>query len=180
MRVISGIERGRKLKTLDGQEVRPTTDKVKEAIFSSLQFEISGSVVLDLFAGSGQMGIEALSRGAVRAIFVDHSPRSLAVTRENLEVTHFTERAQIYQTEAEAFLQMLSSKIDIAILDPPYRKGIIKKILPLLISHMQKDGWIVCEHETALVLPNTMKEWSIQKERKYGTITVTIYKRGEA
>ena len=123
MRVIAGSARGRKLKTLEGMDVRPTTDKVKEAIFSAIQFDLPDAAVLDLFAGSGQMGIEALSRGAASVVFVDRSARSLQVTRENLESVQFAEQAQLHQTEAQSFLQSTAMQFDIAILDPPDRKG---------------------------------------------------------
>ena len=108
MRVIAGSARGRRLKTLEGMDVRPTTDKVKEAIFSAIQFDLPDAAVLDLFAGSGQMGIEALSRGAASVVFVDRSARSLQVTRENLESVQFAEQAQLHQTEAQSFLQPCS------------------------------------------------------------------------
>ena len=99
MRVIAGSAKGRKLKTLEGLDVRPTTDKVKEAIFSAIQFDLPGAVVLDLFAGSGQMGIEALSRGAETAVFVDRSARSLQMTKENLESVQLAAQAQLHQAE---------------------------------------------------------------------------------
>ena len=136
MRVIAGSARGRRLKTLEGMDVRPTTDKVKEAIFSAIQFDLPDAAVLDLFAGSGQMGIEALSRGAASVVFVDRSARSLQVTRENLESVQFAEQAQLHQTEAQSFLQSTAMQFDIAILDPPYRKGMHEKLLPLLAEHM--------------------------------------------
>ena len=122
MRVIAGSARGRKLKTLEGMDVRPTTDKVKEAIFSAIQFDLPDAAVLDLFAGSGQMGIEALSRGAASVVFVDRSARSLQVTRENLESVQFAEQAQLHQTEAQSFLQSTAMQFDIAI-GPAVSKG---------------------------------------------------------
>ena len=123
MRVIAGSARGRRLKTLEGMDVRPTTDKVKEAIFSAIQFDLPDAAVLDLFAGSGQMGIEALSRGAASVVFVDRSARSLQVTRENLESVQFAEQAQLHQTEAQSFFQYTAKQFDNSIIDPPYRKG---------------------------------------------------------
>ena len=124
MRVIAGSARGRRLKTLEGMDVRPTTDKVKEAIFSAIQFDLPDAAVLDLFAGSGQMGIEALSRGAASVVFVDRSARSLQVTRENLESVQFAEQAQLHQTEAQSFFKSTAIQFDISIQDPPDRKGI--------------------------------------------------------
>ena len=112
MRVIAGSAKGRKLKTLEGLDVRPTTDKVKEAIFSAIQFDLPGAVVLDLFAGSGQMGIEALSRGAETAVFVDRSARSLQMTKENLESVQLAAQAQLHQAEAQSFLQTTAMQFD--------------------------------------------------------------------
>lgn len=140
MRVIAGSAKGRKLKTLEGLDVRPTTDKVKEAIFSAIQFDLPGAVVLDLFAGSGQMGIEALSRGAETAVFVDRSARSLQMTKENLESVQLAAQAQLHQAEAQSFLQTTAMQFDIAILDPPYRKGFHEKLLPLLAERMADRG----------------------------------------
>ena len=169
MRVIAGSAKGRKLKTLEGLDVRPTTDKVKEAIFSAIQFDLPGAVVLDLFAGSGQMGIEALSRGAETAVFVDRSARSLQMTKENLE------SVQLHQAEAQSFLQTTAMQFDIAILDPPYRKGFHEKLLPLLAERMADEGIVICEHETGLEMPETVGVLEQKKQKKYGAITVTTY-----
>ena len=162
MRVIAGSARGRRLKTLEGMDVRPTTDKVKEAIFSAIQFDLPDAAVLDLFAGSGQMGIEALSRGAASVVFVDRSARSLQVT-------------QLHQTEAQSFLQSTAMQFDIAILDPPYRKGMHEKLLPLLAEHMADNGIVICEHETGLEMPQSVGILEQKKQKKYGAITVTTY-----
>jgi 16S rRNA (guanine(966)-N(2))-methyltransferase RsmD len=175
MRVIAGSARGRRLKTLEGMDVRPTTDKVKEAIFSAIQFDLPDAAVLDLFAGSGQMGIEALSRGAASVVFVDRSARSLQVTRENLESVQFAEQAQLHQTEAQSFLQSTAMQFDIAILDPPYRKGMHEKLLPLLAEHMADNGIVICEHETGLEMPQSVGVLEQKKQKKYGAITVTTY-----
>ena len=110
MRVITGTARGRKLITLEGDDVRPTTDKVKEALFSIIQFEIEGRRILDLFAGSGQLGIEALSRGAKNAVFVDSSKKSVEVVRQNLEATGFSKSAVVLNTDSLAFLRTRAEK----------------------------------------------------------------------
>ena len=175
MRVIAGSAKGRKLKTLEGLDVRPTTDKVKEAIFSAIQFDLPGAVVLDLFAGSGQMGIEALSRGAETAVFVDRSARSLQMTKENLESVQLAAQAQLHQAEAQSFLQTTAMQFDIAILDPPYRKGFHEKLLPLLAGPMADEGIVICEHETGLEMPETVGVLEQKKQKKYGAITVTTY-----
>ncbi len=121
MRIISGTARGRRLKTLEGMDVRPTTEKVKEAIFSSIQFDLPQATVLDLFAGSGQLGLEALSRGAKRAYLIDHSPKALSVIRENVAAAGFSEQAEVIQTEAAAFLKSSAPTMqwDLVFLDPP-------------------------------------------------------------
>ena len=117
MRVITGTARGRVLRTLEGEDVRPTTDRVKEAVFSIIQFEIEGRRVLDLFAGSGQLGIEALSRGAASATFVDMSKDSLSTVKYNLEHTKLGDNAKVVQTDALSFLKLTKDKFDIVFLD---------------------------------------------------------------
>ncbi len=180
MRVITGTAKGIHLKTLEGLDVRPTTDRVKEGMFSSIQFDISGSTVLDLFAGSGQLGIEALSRGAKQAVFVDHSPQAIRVIRENLEKTGLQERAQVYQKESEHFFALCpDSFFDFIFLDPPYRKDILQKILPDLIQKMKKNGKIICEHEKDLEMPEKFLDLQLQKNYLYGKIVVSVYTLNE-
>lgn len=176
MRVITGTARGRRLRTLEGNDVRPTTDKVKEAIFSIIQFDIEGSAVLDLFAGSGQMGIEALSRGAFSCVFVDNSRSSIEVVRENVENTGFKKQSRISNIESGNFLKMSVDRFDIAFLDPPYSKGLIEASMPLLAEKMSDRGIIVCEHEKGLVLPESYGKMFKSKVYKYGKIEVTLYR----
>ncbi len=175
MRVITGSAKGRKLKTLEGMDVRPTTDKVKEAIFSSIQFDLPDAQVLDLFAGSGQMGIEAISRGAAYVVFVDQSARSLKTVQENLSACQMIAQAECHQMEACSFLQRSTQKFHIAILDPPYRKNVLERVLPLLAAHMLEDGLVVCEHESGHSLPDQVETLVRIKEKKYGAIQVTTY-----
>lgn len=175
MRVITGTARGRRLKTLDGADVRPTTDKVKEAVFSAIQFEIENAKVIDLFSGSGQMGIEALSRGADSAVFTDIAKRSVEVTKENLEITGFDKQSRVINTDGIDFLKTTSEKFDIAILDPPYRHGLIEQALPFLEKVMNDGGKIICEHERGLKLPDNFERMSIKKIYNYGKISVTIF-----
>ncbi|MBR3679942.1 MAG: 16S rRNA (guanine(966)-N(2))-methyltransferase RsmD [Oscillospiraceae bacterium] len=176
MRVITGSARGRKLLTPEGLDTRPTTDKVKEAIGSALQFDFCGAKVLDLFAGSGQMAVEALSRGARAATLIDTNPKAIACIRQNIDHCGFSEIAAVLRTDAVAFLQRCREQFDIALLDPPYENGILPKILPLLIPHMAKNGIIVCEHEPELQLPERIENFYLQKVKKYGKITVSIYR----
>ena len=123
MRVITGSARGRRLKELEGMETRPTTDRVKEGLFSALQCDIEGRKVLDLFAGTGQLGIECLSRGAASAVFVDRRADAVKLIRENLKVTELTDRARVVSGDSMEFLKSLREKFDLIFLDPPYQSG---------------------------------------------------------
>ncbi len=176
MRVITGTAKGIHLKTLEGLDVRPTTDRVKEGMFSSIQFDLAGAVVLDLFAGSGQLGIEALSRGAKQAVFVDHSPHAIRVIKENLEKTGFQSKAQIYQKESEHFFALCPDAFfDFIFLDPPYRKDILQNILPNLEKKLKKTGKMICEHEKELKMPEEIFNLRLQKNYFYGKIVVSVY-----
>ncbi len=182
MRVITGSARGRRLVTVPGNDlVRPTSEKVKEAVFSSIQFDIEGRRVLDLFAGCGQMGIEALSRGALKSTFVDSSEVSLLAVRKNLSGTPFEDDAVIFKSDYQSFLIKTKDTFDIAFLDPPYNKGILEKALPLITSKMSDYGIIICEHPTDEKLPESVEDFSVFKNYKFGKTTVTVYKkRGNA
>lgn len=178
MRVITGTARGRRLKTLDGSDiVRPTADKVKEAMFSIVQFDLEDAVVLDLFAGSGQLGIEALSRGAAKAYFVDSSPASIGVIRENLQHTQLEENAVVVNMPNSAFLRTTPAKFDIAFLDPPYGKKLIQRSLPALTERMSDNGIIVCEHESDCRLQESENGFLISKVYNYGKISLTVYRK---
>ena len=180
MRVITGIARGMRLKTLEGTDVvRPTAEKIKESMFSIVQFDLEDAVVLDLFAGSGQLGIEALSRGASKAYFVDNSPASIAVVRENLKHTKLEESAVVCNMPNSAFLRTTPAKFDIAFLDPPYGKKLIQRSLPALVNVMSENGIIVCEHEKECRLPEEEGCFRIHKTYKYGQICLTVYRRIE-
>lgn len=177
MRVITGSARGMVLKTLEGNDVRPTTDKVKEAVFSAIQFEIEGRRVLDLFAGSGQLGIEALSRGAKEAVFVDSDKNAIKTVKENLTKTRLGDNAAVLQTDSVAFLGMTDKIFDIAFLDPPYLTGLLQKALSRLDGHMASGGIAICEHPCTEALPDEQGGLKKQKEYKYGKIAVTIYRK---
>ena len=176
MRVITGLARGRKLVTLEGEDVRPTTDMVKEAIFSVIQFDIEGSVVLDLFSGSGQLGIEALSRGAKYCRFVDKSQASAEITRQNVTACGFVRDSAVSVMDSIDFVRGVRMTFDIAFLDPPYRHGLIEQALPLLESKMSDRGIVVCEHEKGLVLPDNVGKLEKKKTYRYGKIEVTVYR----
>lgn len=176
MRVITGTARGRRLITLEGEDVRPTTDRVKEALFSIIQFETEGRKVLDLFAGSGQLGIEALSRGAKSAVFVDLSKKSVEVVKQNLESTGLGKNAIVLNTDSIAFAASRADRYDVAFLDPPYRTGLLQKALPLTANIMNEGGVIVCEAPFDEELPETAGGFKMTKEYKYGKIKLVTYR----
>ncbi|MCI9194143.1 MAG: 16S rRNA (guanine(966)-N(2))-methyltransferase RsmD [Angelakisella sp.] len=179
MRVITGTARGRKLAALEGVEVRPTTDMVKEAMFSILQFEVEGANVLDLFAGSGQLGIEALSRGARACVFVDSSRDSQNITRQNLQHTGLSSAARVAAMDYAAFLRSTKDTFDIALLDPPYEKGLAADALPLLVDKMSPGGAILCETRKGEPMPERVGEFAIHRTYRYGKIALTLYRRVE-
>lgn len=178
MRVITGIARGKRLVTPDGRDVRPTSEKVKEALFSALQFDIEGRRILDLFAGSGQLGIEALSRGAESAVFVDSSAASVKIINKNLENTGFTENSKVYTQDYSSFTAMCRDTFDIVFLDPPYANGLlvpaIKSVLPLVSDY----GTVVCEHPGEVELPEDIGGFCVYRTYRYGKINVTMYRKG--
>lgn len=175
MRVITGIARGHKLIAPEGLDVRPTSDKVKEGVFSSIQFELEGAYVLDLFAGSGQMGIEALSRGAVRAVFVDSSARSVKCVNENLKSTRLDKLAEVITRDSYDYIKLTSQTFDIIILDPPYRHGHIPKLLPLAAAKLRDGGFIICEYEKEAGTPEAPEGMTLRKEYSYGKICVAVF-----
>ncbi|MBD5139685.1 MAG: 16S rRNA (guanine(966)-N(2))-methyltransferase RsmD [Ruminococcus sp.] len=177
MRVITGSARGRRLSAPAGLDVRPTADKVKEAVFSVVQFDLAGSAVLDLFAGSGQLGIEALSRGAKSCVFVDSSRVSVETAKENIAAAGFKNESTVMNSDAEQYLRMCRQAFDIAFIDPPYKKGLIEKVMPLLCGHMSDRGIAVCEHEKGLELPESFGELVKSKTYRYGKTEVTLYRQ---
>lgn len=176
MRVITGSARGRKLETLSGEDVRPTTDKVKESVFSIIQFQLQGRMFLDLFAGSGQIGIEALSRGAKGAYFLDMRRDAVAVIRKNLSATGLEDKAEVRCADSLMFLSSCPVKFDIAFVDPPYNKGIAKKALEALPSVMNQSGVIVVETAAEEELPESTGEFVLDRTYRYGKIKITTYR----
>lgn len=175
MRVISGSARGAKLHTLEGLSTRPTTDRVKEAVFSSVQFLIPGARVLDLFAGSGQMGIECLSRGALSCVFTDSNPRAAEIVKENLKICFLFDKSRVVNMQAQRFLASCREEFDLVFLDPPYNMGILDEILQKVCDITARGGIIMAESELswqAKNLPDGLKE---VKRFKYGKIAVTKF-----
>ncbi|MCR5040563.1 MAG: 16S rRNA (guanine(966)-N(2))-methyltransferase RsmD [Clostridia bacterium] len=176
MRVITGAARGRRLVTLEGEEVRPTTEKVKEAVFSAIQFELEGRRFLDLFAGSGQMGIEALSRGAADCVFVDFSRQAVGIIEENLRHTGLEDRASVLNADAAKFIRNTAETFDVVFIDPPYGKNLVGAVLPDAVDHTKKTGVIVCETESGAELPETVGCFVRDRVKKYGKTGVVIYR----
>ncbi len=179
MRVITGEARGRKLVTLEGEDVRPTTDRVKEGMFNIIQFELEGANVIDLFAGSGQLGIEALSRGAKHCTFVDSANRSIEVVKQNLKTVGFEKRASVFCGDSKMYISLSRDKFDIALLDPPYNKNIIDAVLPSVAEKMTDYGVIICESALDETLPQTAGEFGIHREYRYGKIKLTAYRKNK-
>lgn len=177
MRVITGSARGRRLITLDGNDVRPTTDRVKEAMFSAIQFDIEGRRVLDLFAGSGHLGIEALSRGAAQVIFTDSSQEAINVIKQNIDKCSFDSGAKVIKTDFAGYLSMTPDVFDIAFVDPPYGKGLLAKALELLPRVMSEFGIIVCEHPVTEELPAEIDGFILHRTYKFGKIAFSVYRR---
>lgn len=180
MRVITGSARGRRLKELEGMETRPTTDRVKEGMFSALQFDIEGRRILDLFAGTGQLGIECLSRGAASAVFVDRRADAVKLIRENLKITDLTDRARIVSADSLEYLKGLREKFDIILLDPPYEAGLLEPAIEMIAKFdiLASHGIIVAEHPVGKVLPILPAPYRLHKTYRYGKIGMTIFRRG--
>ena len=178
MRVITGSARGRRLKELEGLETRPTTGKVKEALFSVIQFDIEGRRVLDLFAGTGQLGIEALSRGAECAVFVERRRDALQVIRENLEACGMTDKARVVNGDAMSYLKS-GEKFDLIFLDPPYASGLLEQALEEIvrIDICRRHGIIVADSAADKTLPALAGPYALYREYRYGKIKLTVYHR---
>ncbi len=183
MRVIAGDHKGRQLKAVPGKTTRPTTDKVKEAVFQVIGPFFTGGAVLDLFAGSGSLGIEALSRGMERAVFVDKHPKAIHTIHENLRTLNITGQAEVFRADAYRAVQAAAKRelaFSLILLDPPYKQGGYEKLLKVIIEQelLHPDGMIYCEHDTAEVLPETVGSLAVWKQENYGgTTAMTIYRR---
>jgi RNA methyltransferase, RsmD family len=188
LRVISGEAKGRPLKAVPGQTTRPTTDKVKEALFSMIGPYFDGEIVLDLFAGTGGLGIEALSRGAGKAVFIDTNPRSIEVVRANLETARVADRAEVYRNDARKAIKLLERKgfrFDLIFLDPPYAMKDCGELLDELAARgLTADGAVaVVEHESGFDYGDRIGSFERRRLATYGETAVSIYHKtdgGEA
>lgn len=183
MRVISGEAKGRPLKAVPGQTTRPTTDKVKEALFSMIGPYFDGEQALDLFAGTGGLGIEALSRGAGRCVFVDANPKSVEVVKRNLEATRCLERAEVYRNDARKAIKLLEKRgirFDLIFLDPPYAMRDCDDLLNDMAARgLVADGAIaVVEHASEFEYGERIGEFVRRRHATYGETALSIYSYG--
>ena len=179
MRVITGKARGVVLKTPEGLATRPTTDRVKEALFNIIQFEIPTARVLDLFGGTGQLGIEALSREAKSAVFVDEREEACRLIRENLKRTKLEQQARVVRSDYMAYLKTCKDKFDIILLDPPYAEVFLENSLKMIteIDILQSGGIIVAERPIGKELPWEFPGYARSRDYKYGKTLITIYRK---
>ena len=182
MRVISGIARGSKIETIDSLKTRPTLDRVKEALFNILQNDIKDSIVLDLFAGSGALGIESLSRGAKKAYFCDNNIDAIKVIKRNLEKTRLIDNAEVFFGDYTKLLNKIKEKIDIIFIDPPYKSDFGVKALKELINKelINENSIIVIETDEIdrdIKELNDVRGVTIIDERKYGRANLIFVKK---
>lgn len=180
MRVITGSARGARLATLEGMDTRPTAERVKEAVFSSIQFEIEGRQVLDLFAGSGQLGIEALSRGAKSAVFVDSNRQAVDIVKENLSHVKLFQQSSVFTDDSLSYMEHTKTVFDIVFIDPPYGKGIAEKALELAVKHVSGHGVIICETARMDPMPPSAGDFTLVSDRNYGKTAIRIYRNKNA
>ena len=177
MRVITGEAKGRALETLEGADTRPTVARVKEGIFSAIAFEIAGRRVLDLFAGSGQIGIEALSRGARSCLFVDRNQKAAAVIGRNLATTSLADRATVICGDALSVLSRQSEPFDLVFLDPPYAAELLVPCLTQLADKVSAGGTVLCESDRDTALPETVGGLQLHRQYRYGRVVVRLYRK---
>ena len=180
MRVISGKNRGTKLYTLEGLETRPTLDRVKESLFNIINFDIPNCVFLDLFAGSGAIGIEAASRGAKKVVMCEKSKEAINVINKNLEKTRLKDEVKLFNEDFEKCISKLQEKFDIIYLDPPYKTDYAFKAVNLLLEKqlIKEETIIIIETDIEQIVENQLKELNITQinKKKYGRACLMFYK----
>ena len=177
MRIVGGEFRGRTLVEVPGEEVRPTADKVRESLFNILQFKIYGCRFLDLFAGTGAMGIEALSRGASEVVFNDFSKKSLQIVKKNLEKLKIENGVKVVNFDASRFLITNKEPFDVIFIDPPYKSGLGLEALKVVKDSLADDGVVVYEEEEEFL--GSVDGLVVTDKRKYGRVHLTFFKKEE-
>ena len=180
MRIIAGEYKSRKIKQPKAERTRSTKDRIREAVFNMIAGEVPGSVVMDLFAGSGAFGLEALSRGAKKAVFVEKDARSARVIKENIGLLKVQERTLIITKDAfKAIEDSEGDKFDLIFADPPYNSNMIKKVLIIInqCDIVNSSGFLVLEHHKNEDIPDSVGNVSIYKQRTYGKITISVFKK---
>lgn len=181
MRVVAGEARGRRLEALPGTDItRPTLSQVKEAMFSIVQFDLPGARVLDLYAGSGQLGIEALSRGAARCVFLDQNREAAAIVMRNCKACGLFDRSRVSVGEAARWLSACHEQFDLVLLDPPFGQGTLEEILPAVDKVVAPGGIVLCESEAKLVLPAEVGGLTLRKQYRYGRVLLWRYTKPHA
>ena len=185
MRIITGRAKGVRLDTLEGVATRPTSERVKEALFSMLQFDIQDRSVLDLFSGSGQLALEALSRGASSAVMIDRSRDAVKIIKQNVAKTKLSDMCEIYNCEFKEYItKNKGRKFDIVFIDPPYAAGLYGECLSLLLScdMLKASSLIVCESESEDLLADNAElrdHFDVFKQARYGRACIAIFKKKE-
>ncbi len=181
VRVIAGTARGTKLETIESFDTRPTTDRVKENIFNLIQFEIMDESVLDLFAGSGALGLEAASRGAGSVVMVEANPNCAKITQRNIDKTRMNDKVKLYIKSVEQSLMLLpnSDPFHVVFMDPPYDKGFVVPTIEHIdaLGLVDESGIIVVEHNSNSKYPSVIGSFELGKTKKYGSVSVSIYRR---
>jgi 16S rRNA (guanine966-N2)-methyltransferase len=184
MRVISGSRKGIYLKAVPGNQTRPTTDKVKESIFNIVGPYFNGGIGLDLFAGSGGLGIEAISRGLEKVIFVDRDFKAIQTIKSNIQTCGFEDYSEVYRNESERALKAIVKRgvtFDAIFLDPPYKKQRLVELLEVMDAEklLNDNGFIVCEHGSELLMPERVGGFLKKRSESYGIIGLSIYTLGD-
>jgi|SRR5699024_8629751 len=183
LRVIAGIFGGRKLKIVSGTQTRPTTDRIKESVFQMMGPFFRGGICLDLFAGSGSLGIEALSRGFSEAVFIDRSKKAIQTIRENIQMLGIEDRTQVVQRDALRYLHIAGEKkqsFDLILLDPPYKRMDYEKLIQTIqkLDLLKAGGFLYCEHDPNEEIPLHVEGFTLYRQTAYGQTTkVTIYQQ---
>lgn len=181
MRVIAGKFKGRQLASFSGSQVRPMMDRVKETLFNKIQFEVPGSKVLDLFSGTGSLGIEALSREAEQVVAVEKSASSIQIIKKNLEKLKIHEDFLIVKKDVFSYIKSTDSVFDIVLVDPPFTKKIANKVMEELSKSnvCHPEGVIAIESQKQEVIEDKYGEWEVWDRKDYGDKKLSFYKKGE-